>query len=129
LNVNKTSFYLNTNQSFSLPKNYAAEVAATYTSANVYGTFNFGSSYGVDLGLSKSLLNKKANIKFSVSDVFDTRATNIYSTLSSVDYNLYQKPETRVFRLTFSYRFGSSSIKEARNHAAGLESEQSRVKR
>jgi outer membrane receptor protein involved in Fe transport len=129
LDVNKTSFYLNTNHNFTLPKNLAAEVGATYTSANVYGTFNFGSSYGVDLGLSKSLLNKKASIKFSVSDVFNTRETNIHSTLSSVNYKLYQKPETRVFRLTFSYRFGSSTVKEARNHATGLESEQSRVKR
>ncbi|GEO11571.1 outer membrane beta-barrel family protein [Segetibacter aerophilus] len=128
LDVNKSSFYLNTNHNFTLSQTFTAEAGANYTSSNVYGTFNFGSSYSVDLGLSKTLMNKKASVKFSVNDVFNTRATNIHSSLSSVNYKLYQKAETRVFRLTFSYRFGSSAIKEARHRSTGLESEQSRVK-
>jgi outer membrane receptor protein involved in Fe transport len=129
LNANKTSFYFNSNHNFTLPKGFGAEVSGNYRSSMVYGTLNMGSQYGLDMGISKSLANKKANIKLSVSDVFNTRQLIVHSTLSNVSYNLVQKPETRVFRLTFSYRFGSTSIKDARNHSTGLESEQSRIKR
>jgi hypothetical protein len=129
LKANKTSYYVNTNHNFTLPRNYTAELSASYTSSLVYGTLNMGSNYGVDLGLSKQLLNKKGNLKISVNDLFNTRETNIHSTLSSVNYKLYQKQESRIFRLTFTYRFGSSSIKEARDRSTGLESEQSRIKR
>jgi outer membrane receptor protein involved in Fe transport len=128
LNTNKTSVHISTNHSFTLPNQFAAEVSGSYTSSNVYGTLNFGSNYGVDLGLGKSLMKKKANLKFSVSDVLNTRGTNIHSTLNNFNYKLDQKQETRVFRLSFSYRFGSSSIKEARHRSTGLESEQSRIK-
>ncbi len=129
LKANKTSLYFSTNHSFTLRKALTAEVSGNYRSSLVYGTFNLASEYGVDLGLSKSFANKKANIKFSVSDVFNTRQQKINSTLSNVKYNLVQKPESHVFRLTFSYRFGSSSIKAASNRSTGLESEQSRIKK
>jgi len=95
----------------------------------VYGTLNMGSNYGMDMGLGKSVANKKGNIRFSVSDLFNTRGVKINSTLPDVSYNLSQKHETRVFRLTFTYRFGSSSMKEARHRSTGLESEQSRIKK
>jgi len=129
LNANKTSFYFSSNHNFTLPKGFATEVSGNYRSSMVYGTLYMASNYGMDMGLSKTLLNKKGNIKFSVSDVFNTRTAKINSTLPNVNYNLSQKHESRVFRLTFTYRFGSSSIREASNRSSGLESEQSRIKK
>lgn len=128
LQAGKTSFYASTMHNFSLPKGIAAEVFANYRSAMVYGSFHMGSEYGVDLGLNKNLVSKKANIKLSVSDVFNTRRQNIRSTLPNVQYQLRQKPETRIVRLTISYRFGSNNIKGARNRSTALESEQNRIK-
>jgi hypothetical protein len=128
LQANKTSFYLKSNHNFSFQKGLSAEVSADYRSSMVYGSFLLGSNYGVDLGLSKSILNQKASIKFSVSDAFNTRTLKVKSELPGVNYDIFQKHETRVFRLGFNIRFGGSSIKEARSRATGLESEQSRIK-
>jgi outer membrane receptor protein involved in Fe transport len=128
LSANKTSFYASTTSNFTMNKGFAAEVSGNYTSAMVYGTLLFQANYGVDLALSKSLLNKKASLKTSVSDVFNTREQRIHSTLPGLQYNLTQKADSRVFRLTFTYRFGSNTIKEARSRKTGLESEQSRIK-
>lgn|GEM_PF-3601720 len=52
----------------------------------------------------------------------------ISSAVPMQDYQLIQKQETRVFRLTFSYNFGSSSIKAARAHNSSSANEQKRVK-
>jgi outer membrane receptor protein involved in Fe transport len=128
LSANKTSFYASSTSNFTMNKGFAAEVSGNYTSAMVYGTLLFQSNYGVDLALSKSLFSKKASLKASLSDVFNTREQRIQSTLPGLQYNLVQKADSRVFRLTFSYRFGSNAIKEARSRKTGLETEQSRIK-
>ena len=45
-----------------------------------------------------------------------------------MDLNFRQKDETRIARLTFSYRFGKNEVKAARKRATGLEDEANRIK-
>jgi len=84
--------------------------------------------YGTDLAISKSISGKRINIKFAANDVFNTRRTKISSVIESQDYQLYQKQETRIFRCTFTYNFGSTLIKAVREHINASASEQGRVK-
>jgi len=128
LAANKTSFYFSSNHNITISQTMNAEVSGHYRSATAYGSLLLGNEYSIDLGISKSFLDKKANIKFAVTDIFNTRRSAVESTLSNVNYHVYQKQDTRVARLTFSYRFGSSSIKEARQHTTGVESEQRRIR-
>jgi hypothetical protein len=81
----------------------------------------------MDAGLSKNLLDNKVNIKFSVSDIFNTYRQTITSTYEGLDYDLYQKNESRWFKLNISYKFGKNEIKPARRRSTGLETEQSRM--
>ncbi len=104
------------------------ELNGDYTSPLEYGTLKISSQYGLDLGLSKSFMKKKANVKLALSDIFDTRKQKISSAYEGLDYNLEQKNETRIGRVTFTYRFGKSEIKPERRRSTGLEAEQSRIK-
>ncbi|MBB2148233.1 outer membrane beta-barrel family protein [Pedobacter gandavensis] len=124
----KTTFILNSTQTFQLHKTWNAELAANYTSEQAYGTYVAKPIYGIDLGISKSFAAERANLKFAINDVFNTREIRIKSAIPLQDYQLSQKQESRIFRLTFSYNFGSSVIKPARARSNSSELEQNRVK-
>lgn len=127
-NSGKLTYILNTTQIFSINKTVNAELSTNYQSAQVYGTYAVKPFYGIDLGINKSFLAKKASLKLALNDVFNTRVAKIRSAIASQDYQLYQKPESRIFRLSFSYNFGNSLIKAARERAKSSDSEQSRIK-
>jgi hypothetical protein len=78
--------------------------------------------------LSKTLFNKKASLKFALSDVFNTYKTNLSSILSGLTYEVRQKNESQVARISFTYRFGKNEIKPARRRSTGTEAEQGRMK-
>ena len=127
-NSEKLTYLLNTIQTFTINKSFGAQVVADYQSAQVYGTYAVKPLYGVDFGMSKSFADKKAMIKLAINDVFNLRSARINSAIPLQDYRLYQKQESRIFRLSFSYNFGSRSIKVVRAHSKSSNTEQSRVK-
>lgn len=128
--LNTAQFFviLNSNHNFKIQKNFTAELNAKYTSPMVYGTLQLQSEFSMDAGLSKSVFGKKGNLKMSVSDFLNTKNQRVSSVYPGVHYILRQKQETRVFRLSFTYRFGNSNVKESPNRKTGLEEEQSRLK-
>lgn len=128
LNNGKVAWQFNSQHKIIINKSLSAEIMADYRSALQYSTLNISAQYGIDLGISKTLMNKKMSIKFALSDVFDTRKQTITSAYSGLNYNLMQKNETRIGRISLSYRFGKSEIKPERRRSTGLEAEQSRIK-
>ena len=84
-----------------------AEATFNYQSALVYSIYNIGDQWNVDLGLSQSLMQKKASLRLSVSDVFNSRIQNINTKHSNLDVFINQKNESRIVRLSFTYNFGN----------------------
>lgn len=128
LKTGKTSFQFKMQNSFIIVPGFTAELSANYESPIDYGTLSIGNRYFVDMGLSKSLFNKKASLKLALSDVFNTNETNITSAYPGLKYDLYQKNDSQVARVSFTYRFGKNEIKPARRRTTGTEAEQGRMK-
>jgi len=128
LKTGKTSFQYKMQNTFVIVSGFTAELSGSYESPIDYGTLSIGSRYYVDMGLSKSLFNKKASLKIAMSDVFNTNESNITSAYPGLKYDLYQKNDTQLGRISFSYRFGKNEIKPARRRSTGTESEQGRMK-
>ncbi|MEO6524943.1 MAG: outer membrane beta-barrel family protein [Mucilaginibacter sp.] len=126
LDDGKAAFQLKTTQTFLLSKTFKAEVATNYQSPQTYGIYKIEQRYSADAGLSKSFMEKKLNIKFSVSDVFNTNRNRLSSRYQSVNFDLNQKNESRVGRLTLTYNFGNAKIK-MRQHSTNSD-EKNRVK-
>jgi len=129
LNLDNGQFAGNGNSinTFILSKTVKMEGTFNYQSPLTYGLFHIRSQYGLDAGISKSFAEKRANLKFSVSDVFNTRKQNLTVRQGNINFDVFQKNETRVARLTFTYNFGNSKI-QARRHQSGADDEKSRVK-
>lgn len=126
-NEGLTTLSLNIYQSFTLDKNTSVEASFLYLSPSIQGTYRIGYfSYG-DLGIKRTLLQNKAVIKLSLEDVFNTHRERIRSVIPGQQYHIYQKYETRIARLSFSYRFGSNDIKAARKRRRSTTAEENRV--
>jgi len=121
-------FYINTNHIFTLPKDYRFELGGSYYSGGLESAFIFGSGGSLNLGIQKTILNKRGVIRLNAQDLLYTTNSIVYIKYSDLDITVRPRQDSRVVRLNFSYRFGNMSIKGARERATGLESEKSRVK-
>ena len=116
-------------QTFVLGHDYTAELSGGFSGPSVWGaTWHTQSQGGVDIGLQKQLMQKKATIKLTVTDIFHT-----YPWTATSDFGgLYVKGsgswESQTFRVNFTYRFGSNQVKASRQRQTGLESESKRIK-
>ena len=124
----RLAFNFNTNQTITLNKSTNFELSGYYVSKQVYGTLLIDQVYAIDMGLSKNLMDKKLNIKLAANDIFNLREGRITSALSSQNYVVKQKWESQIFRVTLTYRFGSSNIKGARERSSSADAEARRVK-
>ncbi len=129
VNVNIPLYGAYLQQSFNLGHNYTTEVSGWYSGPSIWGgTWKVRPLGNVDFGIQKMLLQKRASLKLSVTDIFFTNPWN-----SENDFGgLYVKGrgwnESRTFRINFSWRFGSNQIKQSRERKSGLESEARRIK-
>ncbi len=116
-------------QSFKLGKEYTAEISGWFNGPSVWGgTWKTKSQGAVDMGLQKQFLNKAATLKLAVTDIFFTAPWQATNNFGGLYINGGGNWESRTFRLSFSYRFGSAQIKSNRDRKTGLESEAKRIK-
>lgn len=128
LNSSQVSATYNMDHAFTISKTFTAEASVQYQSPIQYGVFKIQSQTVFNAGLRKSFMDNKANIRLSISDVFDTRKQRLSTTFQNMDLRFTEKGETQVARLTLNYRFGNNKVKAARNRSTGLEDEAGRMK-
>ncbi|MBG6234737.1 hypothetical protein IWX76_001305 [Pedobacter sp. CAN_A7] len=124
----KTAYNFNINQSFNISTSTTADLSFNYRSANVHGTYFIRPMYSTDLGIKKTIADKKLTISLAANDLFNTYKERIKSVIPGQDYRIYQKYETQIFRLGLSYRFGSKQIKSVRERSKSSDTEERRVK-
>jgi outer membrane receptor protein involved in Fe transport len=128
------SWFGKINNSFKLPKNFTLQLSGDYTSKTVLapggsassgggGRGGFGQSvsgnaqgyskptYGVDAALKYEFMkNKVASFTLSVSDIFKTRQSDIYTSSSYFTQHAIRTRDQQFFRLNFAYRFGKFDV-------------------
>lgn len=124
----KLAFNANTNHTININPATSIEMSGYYGSPLVEGTLAIKAQYGIDLGIRRTFMDKKLNVKLAANDIFNLQKWGTTSALPGQNYNVSEKNESRVFRLTCTYRFGSNDIKGARQRSKGSAAEDSRVK-
>ncbi|MBN9296767.1 MAG: TonB-dependent receptor [Filimonas sp.] len=128
--VNVDAFNVNiyAQNSFKLSKTVTGEISGFYTSPSIWqGTFKSKAMWSMDAGVQKSILKGKANIKASVSDIFLTMRWKATSDFAGQYINANGGWESRLFKLNFTYRFGSNQVKAARQRKTAADEEGKRV--
>ncbi|WP_367865328.1 outer membrane beta-barrel protein [Pedobacter sp. WC2423] len=108
----KLAYQISTSHTFTVDKQTTVELNANYFSPTVYGVFNLKSYYGVDLGLNRSFFDKKMDIKLAVNDLFNTRGKRTtYGSFPASAYDIHTNYDSRVARISVTYRFGNTKVK------------------
>lgn len=126
LDVFAFNFY--SQHTFRLGKGWTGELSGFYSSPSIWqGTFESKEMWGIDAGMQKALFKGKANMKVTVSDIFQTMRWGGVSNFAGQYLKAGGGWESRQLKLNFSYRFGSTQVKAARQRKTGLEDENKRV--
>lgn len=126
LSDGKLTYQIKATQTFTFA-GIKAELFTRYNAPMIYGIYHLHSRWSNDIGFSHSFYQKKLNIKFAVTDVFNTWSNNLDANYQADNFSIRQKGQTRGARLTLTYNFGNSKIKASEHHS-GAEDESQRVK-
>ncbi|RYU90807.1 hypothetical protein EWM62_09190 [Mucilaginibacter terrigena] len=128
LNKGTGDLIIQTSQDFTLNNTISAEISGRYETATFYGINNVRPNYFVDAGISKQILNKLGKLSLAVTDIFKTNQDRVFTNYQNLNRTMVDRREYRKIVLSFSYRFGKTSVKGAANHVTGSEDEQKRMR-
>lgn len=116
-------------QTFTLGKDWSAELSGWFSGPAIWGaTWKTKSQGGIDIGFQKQLMQKKATIKVTATDIFHTSPWRSLSDFGGLYIKGRGAWESQTIRVNFTYRFGSNQVKAARQRQTGIESESKRIK-
>lgn len=115
--------------SFDLGKRWKGEISGWYVSPSIWQGFSkSGQMWSLDAGLQKTILKGAGNVKAAVSDIFQSMRWK-GSTDFAGQYSVARGGwESRLFKLSFTWRFGDTQMKASRERKTGTEEENKRVK-
>lgn len=126
LNVTTVNYY--NQHAFTLGKGYTAEASGWFNTPSIWGgIFKTEFMWSADAGIQKMLFADKATLKLSVTDVFKTNQWKSVSNYAGTTFHAQGGYDSRQFRLSFQYRFGSNQVKAARERKTSIESESNRL--
>ncbi|NOT51669.1 MAG: TonB-dependent receptor [Chitinophagaceae bacterium] len=130
VNLDAASFNIYTAQSlkFGRKKDWTAEVSGWYNTPAIWqGVFKSKAMWSVDGGVQKTIFKGQGTFKVSVSDIFFSMKwsgeSNFAGQVSRANGNF----ESRQLRTSITWRFGSSSVKAARQRNDASEEEKKRT--
>ncbi|MBF9239002.1 TonB-dependent receptor [Hymenobacter sp. BT683] len=127
LDKGRPTLNFTTNNSFILGHGWGADLTGTYQSRQQQGFFDIQPRGQLVAGISKSLWDKKGNLKLNVTDIFYTQQTRATTTFNNYRERFHQRFDTRVVTLAFNYRFGNQKVAPTRRRTSGAEDEKRRA--
>lgn len=115
------------NNQFQFKKGWAAELSGYYqTNSQIDLQETLTPQGELGAGVSKQILKNKGTVRLTVRDIFLTQNYSGYSNFQNADEPFEVKWDSRVVRLTFSWRFGKA-MKAIKRSAGGATEETERV--
>ena len=114
--------------SFNLGKGWKGEISGLYISPSVWqGVIKSEAMGYIDAGFQKTLFKGKGTVRAVLSDIFKTMKWGGSTNFAGVNSRFNGHGEMQQVKLNFSYRFGSNTVKAARQRNTGIEDESKRA--
>lgn len=129
LNVDLTSFMMNTSQQFKFAKTWSAEVSGFYRSKSQDAGMIVAEPMGVvSFGASKQILKGKGTLRLNVSDPFYIQKFRGYTVFDDINLHVNNSWDNRCVGLSFTYRFSKGqNAQPQRRRTGSAQDEQNRV--
>ncbi len=109
-------------------KTWTAELSGVYVAPSVFmGTFKSKGMGGIDLGLQKQILHGNGTLKISGTDLLHTFRFHGTSDFAGQKLDVSARWESQQFKANFTWRFGSNTVKGAKQKAGASEEEKRRA--
>ena len=123
-----SSWNVYSSQNFTLTKTLTLEVSGWYNGRGGYDFWIAQPMGSLNVGLQKSVMEKKGRISLNVSDLFWTQQFRGQTKFQDIDFSVRSYWPSRQARLTFTYRFGNQNVKGTRDRSTGADDLKSRAK-
>jgi outer membrane receptor protein involved in Fe transport len=128
LNDGAPAANIKTTNTFTLKKGWSAELNANLNTGGRYGYMVFQPQWGLGMGAQKNIMHGKGTVRLNMTDIFWTnrpKARVEYEGSYIENWHAYR--ESRVANLSFTYRFGSNKVQQARRRTTASEEERQRA--
>ena len=129
LDLRIPQFSMNVQNRFTMPKDMSAEISGFYISQVQQGLILSEPMYGVNLGFSKQLLDRRLTLRLNAQDIFFTQKFRGYQKYENLDIKIQGFSDSRQVRFTASYRFGNQKVQQARRRDGGADDEKNRIQK
>ena len=129
LDVKIPQFSANVQSRFTLPKDMSAEISGMYISQIQQGLILSEPFYGVNLGISKQMFDRRLTLRLNAQDIFYSQKFRGHQKYENLDIKIVGFGDSRQVRFTASYRFGNQKVQQARRRSGGADDEQSRIQK
>jgi hypothetical protein len=127
IDINYTSALVNVSNTFSFKKGWSGEISGFYRGKTIEQLTIADPMYFLNLGVQKTVLKGKGTWRLNVRDPFHWQQFKGHTLYSDIDVKVHNRWDNRNITATFSYRFGKTSVAQARRRTTGATEEQNRA--
>ena len=127
IDVEYTSFLVNVTNNFNFQKGWSAELSGFYRAKGVDGLSVADEMYFMTIGGQKTIMQGKGTLRMNFRDPFHWQKWGGTTRYSNIDVRVRNIWTNRGLSLSFSYRFGKSTVAQARRRTSGANDEESRA--
>ncbi|MCS3796935.1 TonB-dependent receptor domain-containing protein [Niastella sp. OAS944] len=127
IDISYTSALVNVSNTFSFKKGWSGEVSGFYRGKTIEQLTIADPMYFMNLGVQKTVIKGKGTVRLNIRDPFHWQQFKGRTLYSDIDVKIYNRWDNRNITATFSYRFGKTSIAQARKRNNGASEEQNRA--
>lgn len=115
-------YNLSVTNAFTLTPHLTAQLSGYYNSPTIQGFYRSVSYYALNAGATLKLLDNKAILSLSLADLFYTERGAADVHYASQDFGFYRRNDTRLLRLSFTYKLGNTGLgRKSQREGAGQE--------